>query len=118
MNSLKKELDVEQVYNKFWKGIVEKDGVVDLEEVKKELCDYHFILTQISKVYCYVTGGAASNPMIYAEVINNLADEHYEDIHRDNYEDVLKCAGLDLNKLERTLDIEESKIKEDDNSYV
>lgn len=64
--------DYEKVYNEFWKGIIEnKDGVVNIDQVKRELSDYYFMLNEVPKVYCEVTNDNISKPNTYAyEVLN------------------------------------------------
>ena len=52
--------EVEREYNIFWKEIVEKDGVLDVEQVKKELYDFSRLLRNVSIVYCEITGGRMS----------------------------------------------------------
>lgn len=62
--------DVERVYQDFWKEIIcDKDGKVDIEQVKKELCDYYKILQEVPKVYSEVTGGVLSKPLYDAETV-------------------------------------------------
>ncbi len=61
--------DYEKTYNDFWKGIVEKDGIIDMERVKRELHDYRFILGEVPKVYCAITGNQLSKPNYPAEVV-------------------------------------------------
>lgn len=88
--------DYEKQYNDFWKDIVEKDGVVDMEQVKKELFDFRFMMKEVPKVYMEVTGGKISKTNTYAfEVINIFNDEYLdkaitqEDINELLVDDVL-----------------------------
>ena len=69
--------DVERVYQEFWKPIVERDGVLDVEQVKRELFDFWQAMQRVPKVYCHVTGDQVSKMLTDAEVVCNLADEHY-----------------------------------------
>lgn len=61
--------DVEKVYREFWQEIVAPNGKLDLEQVKKELFDFHKILEEVPKVYDNVTGGRLSKPNTPASVI-------------------------------------------------
>ena len=70
--------DVERVYQDFWKEIIcDKDGKVDIEQVKKELCDYYKILQEVPKVYSEVTGGVLSKPLYDAETVLSFFRDKY-----------------------------------------
>lgn len=49
-----------QTYELFWKPILEKDGALDLDAMKRELHDYHLIMDEVSKVYDEITAGQFS----------------------------------------------------------
>lgn len=57
----------DEIYESFWKGIVEKDGVVDMDAVKRELADYHHVLCEVPKVYDEITNGRLSKTNYFAE---------------------------------------------------
>lgn len=70
--------DVEQVYEDFWEEIIcDSDGNIDIEQVKKELCDYYNILQQVPKVYNEITGGWLSKPSYQAETVLDVFREKY-----------------------------------------
>lgn len=46
-----------------------KNGKLDEEAVLKEISDYDFILEEVPKVYCEITGGLLSKLMYPAEVV-------------------------------------------------
>jgi len=71
--------DYEKEYDKFWKDIVEKDGVVDMDQVKKELSNYSMIIKEVSTVYMHVSGGRISNPNTKAYEVISVADEYYSE---------------------------------------
>lgn len=75
--------DYEQCYEEFWKEIIEKDGVIDVDQVKKELFDFHRMIQNVPKVYDYVTGGAVSKSLTDPDVICNLAYEHFKELFKD-----------------------------------
>jgi hypothetical protein len=85
----------DEVYESFWKGLVEKNGVLDLEEVKKELFDYHTLLQEVPLVYEHVTGGAASKAHTKAEVIISLAEDHY-----NKWTEICVAEAIKFNKEE------------------
>ena len=70
--------DVERVYQDFWKEIIcDKDGNIDIEQVKKELCDYYKMLQEVPKVYCEVTDGILSKPLYDAETVLSFFRDRY-----------------------------------------
>lgn len=73
----------ESVYDQFWKGLVEKDGVVNMAQVKKELFDFWQLMENVPKVYCHVTGGHASKPLTDPNTVCSLADEHYRKLYEE-----------------------------------
>lgn len=89
---MKKERDYKQVYDEFWKDIVEKDGVLDADQVKRELSDYSFMLEEVPKVYCEVTRWKISKPNTYAfEVIDEFNESYwYKETIQDDLADLLK----------------------------
>lgn len=78
---MKGDDDYKQTYEEYWKPLVETDGKLDPDKVMRELHDYKFILDQVPKVYCHVSGGRISKPNTYAsEVIAQHDDQRQEDI--------------------------------------
>lgn len=70
--------DIEQVYQDFWEEIIcDKDGNIDVEQVKKELCDYYKMLQEVPKVYIEVTDGILSKPLYDAETVLNFFRDRY-----------------------------------------
>jgi hypothetical protein len=91
--------DYEKEYNEFWKDIVEKDGAVNIDQVKRELCDYSKMIKQVSIVFCHVTGDRISYPNTMAFEVCNVADDYYgekEDL--DDSEDEIKDLTLALSE--------------------
>lgn len=76
---MRKEYDVEQEWE-FWKTIVcNEDGTINVEQLKKELRDYSFMLHEVPKVYIEVTGRTLSKPHYYAESVIKVFKEKYGD---------------------------------------
>ena len=81
----------QQVYDEFWKSIIEPDGVVDFEQVKKELHDYHICIVEVSKVYCEISNSRISKPTTAAHWI---IQEHQDRIS-EAVEDAVNSIGGD-----------------------
>lgn len=70
--------DVEQVYQEFWKDIIcDADGNIDVEQIKKELCDFYKMIQEVPKVYCEVTGGMLSKCLYDAETVLDYFRERF-----------------------------------------
>ena len=70
--------DVEQTYQDFWKDIIcIGNGIIDIEQVKKELCDYYKMLQEVPNVYCEVTDGILSKPLYDAETVLRFFRDKY-----------------------------------------
>lgn len=91
--------DYNQIYNDFWKDIIEdKYGNIDIEQLKKELCDYEFMLSEVPKVYYNVTNGLLSKPLYYADTIINCYNDYIMKYytHKDDLEDALNNINEDM----------------------
>ncbi len=85
----------QETFDNFWKDFVtDGNGFWDSESIKNELHDFYFMMGQVPKVYCHVSGDKASNPMIYASVINTLHDETVEDAIHDEMQDLYDAIKL------------------------
>ena len=67
--------EVNKVYDEFWKDIIEPDGIIDFDQVKRELYDYRTCLMEVPKVYDEITNGKISKPNTTAEYV---LDEFYD----------------------------------------
>lgn len=72
------DAEVQKVYDEYWKRIVEPDGVLDFEQVKKELFDYHTVIGEVTKVYGHITSNQFTKPTTAAEAVIDAAEEHYK----------------------------------------
>lgn len=91
---MRKEYDVEKEWE-FWKTIVcNDDGTINIEQLKKELRDYSFMLGEVPNVYIEVTGGMLSKPHYYADGVIRAFKDKYEakavavDYLADDWDDV------------------------------
>lgn len=105
----------QQVWDDFWAEIcLDENGNVDMEQVKKELADFRFIIQEVPKVYSHVTGGELSKPMYYAKGVVEKADEHYKEEMKffkeeemelereeivERIESVMQTEGTDMNRV-------------------
>lgn len=70
---------VAEIYNEFWKPLIENDGKIDKEKLMNELYDYHNVMEQVSRVYMELTNGRISKPNTMAyEVIAVVNDVYSE----------------------------------------
>lgn len=71
---------VEETYKNFWKDIIcDENGEVNIEQVKKELCDFYKIIQEVPKVYSEVTGGLLSKPLYDAGTVISVFNERFGD---------------------------------------
>lgn len=74
---MRKQYDVEEEWE-FWKDIVcNEDGTINIEQLKKELCDFSVMIGEVPKVYVAVTGGTLSKPLYYADTVISVFNEKY-----------------------------------------
>lgn len=77
------KLDFEQTWDD-WKNIVtNKDGTLNLEQIKKELYDYSILLKNVSLIFDHITGGHISKPFTDPKAVMQQTDEHYRKIYED-----------------------------------
>lgn len=73
--------DIEAEWDSLWKDIVTNpDGSINIEQVKKELYDFSYVMEQVPKVYCHVTGNRLSKIMYPAETVMAVADDYTSEI--------------------------------------
>jgi hypothetical protein len=88
---------VDKLWKEFWKPIVcKEDGTVNVDQLKKELADFYFIMTEAPKVYYHVTGGKLSKPMYPADTVCAEADEYYEEHWREVFADTWQEEDDDI----------------------
>ena len=72
-----REYDIEKKWE-FWQTIIcNEDGTINIEQLKKELCDYSLMLGEVPYVYSEVTGGMLSKPHYYADGVIQVFNETY-----------------------------------------
>ena len=71
----------EEAWSDRWADIVlNEDGSINLEQVKKELSDYSFLLDQVPRVYAHVTNNKISKPNTHAYEVMVLADDEVTEL--------------------------------------
>ena len=84
--------EVEANWNRIWKEIcMTEDGQINLEQIKRELFDFSFIMHEVATVYCHITGNRMSKPNYHAntviDVMNEVQDLEREQQKLDDKED-------------------------------
>lgn len=81
--------DYETTFAEFWEDIVGlPGGIIDVEQVKRELHDYKMLLDSVPLVYSHVTGNRISKPNTHPDAVIAEADEHYERLCAEDREEV------------------------------
>lgn len=81
------EDEANEVYETFWKDLIETDGIIDMQAVKNELYDYHVMMGEVSKVYDDVTGGRMAKPNTAAHHIITRVNERINEAYEKGYSD-------------------------------
>jgi hypothetical protein len=81
------DAEIQKVYDEFWRHIVEPNGVLDNEQVKKELYDFHNVIQEVTKVYLHVTNNQFSKPLTSAEAVIDATEAHYKWWYSEGGED-------------------------------
>lgn len=75
--------DYEETYEEIWKEIIEPNGSVSMDQVKRELFDYWVLMRRVAEVYVNVTGGLLSKTNYHPSVVISAADEHYRKVYEE-----------------------------------
>lgn len=74
--------EVEQVYQDFWRFIIEKkDGSMNLDQLKLELYDYYQAIQNVTKVYEEITAGRFTKLNTDPQHIIDAAEERYRNLY-------------------------------------
>lgn len=77
------EPEVISVFEEFWADIVCPNGQWNLDQVKRELHDYHNCLTEVPKVYMEITRGLMSKPNYLADEVLRVHEDRCPVAHND-----------------------------------
>lgn len=97
--SLFEDGNADEVYENWWKELVETDGVLDLKKVKAELFDYYTFMDEVSTAYCDITEGKFSKPNTLAVHIIDAVNERI----REAVKEELSAARAHIAELEGQL---------------
>ena len=67
-------------YEKTWKELIEVDGEINLDQVKRELFDYANLIAMATQVYFYATGGKTGNVRTMPERMVELIEERVQEL--------------------------------------
>jgi hypothetical protein len=80
--------DIEEEFDTFWKHlIINEDGSINLENLKRELTDYSTFIGEASKVYAHVTNGNISKPNTSAEDVISVSDDENDKFYYNLFRD-------------------------------
>lgn len=80
------EIPIQEVEEswEFWKDIIlNEDGTINIEQLKKELSDFYIAMKEVGKVYCHITNDRISKINTFAAAVIGEADDCY----RRSYEE-------------------------------
>jgi hypothetical protein len=88
--------DYEQTFDEFWREIVvNPDGTLNLDALKRELHDYRALLENVPEVYAHVSGGKVSkantDPVHVKAAHEDLLDAAYDGGKADERE---RCVAI------------------------
>lgn len=87
--------DTEAVWREFWLPIVSKDGVIDMEQIKKELWDFKQLMRSASIVYDHVTRSRVTNVLTVPDAVIGVADEWQQEARLADIEAFFAEADFD-----------------------
>ncbi len=80
--------DYEKEYEDFWKDIIEnKDGSINLDQLKRELFDYSYLINNIPKLYDEITGSCISKPNTHIKHVIQKVNERISDAYQEGFDE-------------------------------
>lgn len=96
--------DYETNWEDYWKNIcTNEDGTLNLDQIKRELADYSFILEQVPTVYCRITNGLLSKPNYYASAVIGVYEDCFNQHVEELKDELLKEIHEEKSLLETNL---------------
>lgn len=100
------QAEVDKEFTRLWKSlIINEDGTVNLEAVKRELYDYSCLMDNANKVYIHVTDGAIGKTNTLASTVIAVADDCSSKQLREEtkeLEEALALAHKEIKKLKKS----------------
>ena len=78
------------IIDEFWDDILVKDGKIDIEQLKKELSDFYYIIQNVPEVYCEITGNRISKPYTEAAVVLDYYREYLDESIKEAFNDFIE----------------------------
>jgi hypothetical protein len=78
------------IIDEFWDDILVKDGKIDIEQLKKELSDFYYIIQNVPEVYCEITGNRISKPYTEAAVVLDYYREYLNESIKEAFNDFIE----------------------------
>ena len=70
--------EYQKLYYDFWAPIIEDaNGNLNLDQLQRELWDYHMVMTEVGKVYSEATGGQFGKLNTQADAVLEAIKDHY-----------------------------------------
>lgn len=99
--------DFDAEWQQIWVPVLYQDGVLDAEQVKKEIHDYSMLLGFVPKVYDAVTGGRVSKPNTLPDAVIEQFQDHVQCEIDEACKD-LNAEIADLRKIEEEINLEQT----------
>jgi len=80
----------DEIYNSFWKGLVEVEGKLDLPLVKQELANYYTVLQTVPEVYKHITDNEIASPFEQAGKVAAESDYQYAEKFDQAQQDMIE----------------------------
>lgn len=88
----------EDAWEEFWKSIcTNEDGSINLDQVKRELADYKYVLSQVPMVYCHITNDALSKANYDARTVIAKTDDCVNEHVNNCLDEVVELLQGDIN---------------------
>jgi hypothetical protein len=87
---------VEQEWQDTWQNILYNDGVLDLQQLKRELFDAAMIVREVNKVYCELTEHQLSKPNTSADAVIRMVNRSHERDKAQSMVDELEALHLTM----------------------
>lgn len=83
----------ENCWESFWKNIIlDENGSINIDQLKRELADFSMVMDNVSKVYCELTSNRMSKAHYLANdvisCVNSVQEEYQEEWFKDETEEI------------------------------
>lgn len=107
MNKINQE--IENNFNNNWRNIViSKNGLPDLDQIKKELFDYSNLIDRMSELTYYISNGLLSKPNYTIDALKSQVDDGINKFLEEQKNEILNI--LEQNKELESISYEGKKV--------